>query len=73
LRAVAPVYPGVRFVPTGGIGPADLADYLALRNVLAVGGGWMAPRDAVATGDVATITRLVAEAVAVAGATSTAS
>jgi 2-dehydro-3-deoxyphosphogluconate aldolase/(4S)-4-hydroxy-2-oxoglutarate aldolase len=67
LRAVRPVYPGVRFMPTGGIGPANVGAYLALDNVLAVGGSWMAPRDAIVAGDVATITRLVAEAVALVG------
>lgn len=68
LRAVAPVYPGVRFVPTGGIGPEQLPAYLALSSVLAVGGSWMVPREALAAGDEATIARLVAEAVAVAAA-----
>jgi 2-dehydro-3-deoxyphosphogluconate aldolase / (4S)-4-hydroxy-2-oxoglutarate aldolase len=67
LRAVRSVYPGVRFVPTGGIGPANAGGYLALDNVLAVGGSWMAPRDALAAGDMTTITRLTAEAVALAG------
>jgi 2-dehydro-3-deoxyphosphogluconate aldolase/(4S)-4-hydroxy-2-oxoglutarate aldolase len=63
LKAVAPVYPTVRFVPTGGIGPSNLADYLALPNVLACGGSWMVKKDLIAAGDVAAIERLAAEAV----------
>ncbi|MBI3749352.1 MAG: bifunctional 4-hydroxy-2-oxoglutarate aldolase/2-dehydro-3-deoxy-phosphogluconate aldolase [Chloroflexi bacterium] len=42
LRALRGPYPGVRFVPTGGIGPANLAAYLAEPNVTACGGSWLA-------------------------------
>lgn len=63
LKAVAPVYPTVRFVPTGGIGPSNLADYLALPQVLACGGSWMVKKDLIAAGDFAAIERLAAEAV----------
>lgn len=63
LKAVAPVYPGVRFMPTGGIGPANLADYLALPQVLACGGSWMVKKDLIAAGDFGSIERLAAEAV----------
>ena len=41
LAALSAPFPAVRFVPTGGIGAADLADYLALPSVLAVGGSWL--------------------------------
>lgn len=41
LQAYAPVFPGVRFIPTGGIGPGNLQAYLALDNVLACGGSWL--------------------------------
>lgn len=41
LRAVSATYPDVRFIPTGGIGPESLADYLAIPSVLAVGGSWL--------------------------------
>lgn len=44
LRAVAPVYPDVRFVPTGGIGPDNLASYLELPSVLACAGTWLCER-----------------------------
>jgi 2-dehydro-3-deoxyphosphogluconate aldolase/(4S)-4-hydroxy-2-oxoglutarate aldolase len=65
LEAVAPVYPDVRFVPTGGIGPANLAAYLALPQVLACGGSWMVKRELVAAGDFEAIARLAAAAVAI--------
>lgn len=65
LRAVSAPYRGMRFVPTGGIGPGDLADYLSLPSVLAVGGTWIASRELVVAGDLATIRRLAVEAVAV--------
>lgn len=42
LRALRGPYPNVRFVPTGGIGPANLAMYLAEPNVVACGGSWLA-------------------------------
>ena len=39
---------GARFMPTGGVRPENAADYLALPNVFAVGGTWIAPRDDIA-------------------------
>jgi 2-dehydro-3-deoxyphosphogluconate aldolase/(4S)-4-hydroxy-2-oxoglutarate aldolase len=51
LRQLAPVFPGIAFCPTGGVGEANAADYLALPNVPLVGGSWMAPAEAVASGD----------------------
>lgn len=66
LRALAAAFPGLRFVPTGGIGPANLADYLACDAVLAVGGSWMVPRDAIAQGDVDRIAAACSQAVALA-------
>ncbi len=48
LRAVHGPYADVRFVPTGGVTEADLADYLALPNVIACGGSWMAPPASIA-------------------------
>ncbi len=44
LKAVAPVYPDVRFVPTGGVNPENLASYLELPSVLACGGTWICER-----------------------------
>ena len=62
LRALAPVFPGVAFCPTGGIDERQAADYLALPNVPLVGGSWMAPKDAIAAGDWPRIRRLAERA-----------
>lgn len=68
IKALAAPFGGLRFVPTGGIGPDNLPDYLALSSVLAVGGSWMVPRDKVADGAFDEITGLTAEAVRLASA-----
>ena len=51
LKALASPFSQVRFVPTGGVTPANLPDYLALPNVAAVGGSWMVKESALAAGD----------------------
>jgi 2-dehydro-3-deoxyphosphogluconate aldolase/(4S)-4-hydroxy-2-oxoglutarate aldolase len=51
LKAVASPVPQARFCPTGGVGPANAGSYLALPNVGCVGGSWLTPGDAVASGD----------------------
>ena len=66
LSALASVFPTVRFMPTGGIGPANAAAYLGHGAVLAVGGSWMAPGEAIAEGDWTTVTEAAAAAVALA-------
>jgi len=66
IKALAAPFGGVTFVPTGGVGPKNLLEYLAIDAVLAVGGSWMVPRDVVAAGDFDRITALTAEAVALA-------
>jgi 2-dehydro-3-deoxyphosphogluconate aldolase / (4S)-4-hydroxy-2-oxoglutarate aldolase len=68
LRALAGPYPKMRFLPTGGITPDKLPDYLKLPSVLACGGSWMAPRDKLAAGDFAAIRKLVEQAVKILGA-----
>ena len=64
LKSVAAPLPEVRFCPTGGIDSRNAASYLACPNVIAVGGSWVAPKDAMASGDFARITRLAREAAA---------
>lgn len=56
IRALSAVWPDVHFMPTGGISPANVGDYLALGQVLAVGGSWMVPRAAVEARDWASVT-----------------
>ncbi|GIG28437.1 bifunctional 4-hydroxy-2-oxoglutarate aldolase/2-dehydro-3-deoxy-phosphogluconate aldolase [Cellulomonas marina] len=67
IAALAAPFGGVRFVPTGGVGPKNLHEYLALPAVAAVGGSWMVPKDRIAAGDFAAVRELTAEAVALAG------
>lgn len=65
LRALAPVFAGVAFCPTGGVDESSAAAYLALPNVPMVGGSWMAPREAIAAGDWGRIRRLAERAAAI--------
>ncbi|NUS63119.1 MAG: bifunctional 4-hydroxy-2-oxoglutarate aldolase/2-dehydro-3-deoxy-phosphogluconate aldolase [Saccharothrix sp.] len=51
LKSIGGPLPGLRFCPTGGITPASAPNYLALPNVGCVGGSWLAPKDALASGD----------------------
>jgi 2-dehydro-3-deoxyphosphogluconate aldolase/(4S)-4-hydroxy-2-oxoglutarate aldolase len=50
LKALASPLAGITFCPTGGISRASAASYLALPNVVCVGGSWVAPGDKVAAG-----------------------
>jgi len=65
LRALEAPYPMVRFVPTGGVTPANLADYLELGSVAAVGGTWLARPATIAAGAWAEIEGLAREATAI--------
>jgi 2-dehydro-3-deoxyphosphogluconate aldolase/(4S)-4-hydroxy-2-oxoglutarate aldolase len=49
LKSLAGPLPQARFCPTGGIGPGNAPEYLALPNVGCVGGTWMLPEDAIVT------------------------
>src|SRR3954452_13850605 len=62
LKSVAAPLPDIKFCPTGGIGGKNIAAYLGCPNVLAVGGSWVAPKDAITAGDFARITQLAREA-----------
>jgi 2-dehydro-3-deoxyphosphogluconate aldolase/(4S)-4-hydroxy-2-oxoglutarate aldolase len=66
IAALAAPFGAVQFVPTGGVSPANLHEYLALPCVTAVGGSWMVPRDRIRARDTAGITELTAAAVALA-------
>ena len=58
LKALAGPFPHLRFCPTGGIDLARANEYLGLPNVLAVGGSWLTPNDALAARDWNRITEL---------------
>jgi 2-dehydro-3-deoxyphosphogluconate aldolase/(4S)-4-hydroxy-2-oxoglutarate aldolase len=67
IDAMSAPFPGMRFVPTGGITPANLQPYLAHRAVLAVGGSWMVSRRLLADKRWDQVARLAAEAATMAG------
>lgn len=67
LSALHSVFPEVAFVPTGGVKPDNLADYLAHPAVSAVGGSWMVERAIVATGNWAEVTARTRAALEMAG------
>lgn len=62
LGAWASPLPQIRFCPTGGITLASAPEFLALPNVLCVGGSWLTPADKLKAGDWAGIERLAREA-----------
>lgn len=66
LKAFASPFQQARFCPTGGVSAKNAADYLALPNVVCVGGSWVAPADAVRAGDWDRITALARAASALA-------
>lgn len=58
LQAMGGPLADVRFCPTGGVNPDNLATFLAQKNVAMVGGSWLTPVDALASGDWGRITQL---------------
>jgi len=64
VKSIGGPFPDVVFCPTGGISLDNYRDYLALTNVSCVGGSWLAPEDAMETGDWSRITELAQQAVA---------
>lgn len=68
LEAWAGPFQGVRFCPTGGVGPGNAAQFLALPNVVCVGGSWLTPADALSAKDWPRVTALARAARALRGA-----
>jgi 2-dehydro-3-deoxyphosphogluconate aldolase/(4S)-4-hydroxy-2-oxoglutarate aldolase len=66
LKGFAGPFPQAKFCPTGGVSAGNAPDYLALPNVVCVGGSWVAPADAVRAGDWGRVTELAREAAALA-------
>ena len=66
LKALSAVYRDVSFIPTGGVSAKNLQEYLEVPSVLACGGSWLSPADAIANNDFQRITDLAAEAAAIA-------
>ena len=58
-------FTGVKFMPTGGVKPTNVEEYLSVPEIVCCGGTWIVPKDALAAGDYAAIERLAAEAAAI--------
>lgn len=65
LKALAAPYVGLQFMPTGGVGPKNVRDYLAYDRLVACGGSWMVKGDLVKAGDFEKIVELTKEAAAI--------
>ncbi len=65
LKAVSAPFPGMKFVPTGGVSPTNLAEYLRQPNIPACGGSWLVNKKLIAEGRFDEITRLTREAVSI--------
>ena len=63
-KAFSGPFADVKFCPTGGVNLANAPEWLALPNILCVGGSWMIPADKVAAGDWKAIETLSAQAAA---------
>lgn len=63
IKAISAPYTGIKFMPTGGINPENVRDYLSYNRILACGGSWMVKGALVKAGDFGKIRELVKEAV----------
>ncbi|MCI6274291.1 MAG: bifunctional 4-hydroxy-2-oxoglutarate aldolase/2-dehydro-3-deoxy-phosphogluconate aldolase [Coriobacteriaceae bacterium] len=68
IKALCAPFVGHRFMPTGGVSKANLADYLGSDSIVAVGGTWMVKPALFADGDFSQVEHLAAEAMAAAHA-----
>lgn len=63
INSLASVFPGVKFMPTGGVNPSNMQEYLRNPNVIACGGTWIVPSDLLQAGAYDEIRKLAREAV----------
>jgi 2-dehydro-3-deoxyphosphogluconate aldolase/(4S)-4-hydroxy-2-oxoglutarate aldolase len=63
IKAIAAPYPGLKFMPTGGINALNIAKYISYEKIHACGGSWMVSADLIRAGDFEGITKLSREAV----------
>ncbi len=63
IKALAAPYVGIKFMPTGGINPENVREYLKYDRILACGGSWMVKGDLVKAGNFDRIEELTKEAV----------
>ena len=62
IKAMAAPYVNMKFMPTGGINPDNVKDYLAFDRIIACGGSWMVKGDLIKAGDFERIAQLACEA-----------
>jgi 2-dehydro-3-deoxyphosphogluconate aldolase/(4S)-4-hydroxy-2-oxoglutarate aldolase len=62
IKAVSAPYPGLKFIPTGGINASNIGKYIAFNRILACGGSWMVGADLIGAGEFGRITALAREA-----------
>lgn len=65
IKAMAAPYVGVKFMPTGGISPENVREYLAYDRIIACGGSWMVKGDLIKAGNFEKIVELTKEAAAI--------
>ncbi|MFT4654078.1 MAG: 2-dehydro-3-deoxyphosphogluconate aldolase/(4S)-4-hydroxy-2-oxoglutarate aldolase [Patiriisocius sp.] len=65
LKSIGGPFPNTVFCPTGGIGPDNYKEYLALANVRCVGGSWVAPNEAIENKQWHLLTELAKKAIAI--------
>ena len=65
IKAMAAPYVGVKFMPTGGISPENVREYLAFDRIIACGGSWMVKGDLIKAGNFDKIVELTKEAAAI--------
>lgn len=66
LKALAAIFRRMRFMPTGGVSAANLAEFLSIPSVIACGGSWLTPAKETSAGNFSAITGLAQEALAIA-------
>jgi len=66
IKALSSAFRDFQFMPTGGVNAANLNEYLAVPAVLACGGSWLTPKDAIVKGDFGAITKLAKDALTIA-------
>lgn len=62
IKALSSAFREMTFMPTGGVSAGNLAEYLSVPSVIACGGSWLTPRDAILDGDYGRIRSLAAQA-----------
>jgi 2-keto-3-deoxy-6-phosphogluconate aldolase len=62
IKSISNPFPQLRFIPIGGIRSENVAEYLQMEKIPAVGGSWMAKRQMIADGKFDEITRMAKEA-----------